>query len=37
MEFIPQENGWYWEESDGNNRMYTEKINDHWYWYDMHF
>lgn len=37
MEFIPQENGWYWEESDGNNRMYTEKITDHWYWYDMHF
>lgn len=37
MEFVPRDKGWYWEEADGNNRMYTEKITNQWYWFDMHF
>lgn len=37
MEFVPRDKGWYWEEADGNNRMYTEKITNQWYWFDMRF
>lgn len=37
MEFSPQGKGWYWEEADGNNTMYTERIMDQWYWFEMHF
>ena len=30
--------GWIWEEGgSGDNRYYTEKILDNWYYYEMHF
>jgi len=29
--------GWKWIESNGDNRYYTEKIADHWYYYEAAF
>jgi len=29
--------GWKWIESNGDNRYYTEKIADHWYYYEAGF
>ncbi len=29
--------GWEWEESNGDNYYYTEKIVDHWYYYEAGF
>lgn len=37
VEFVPHESGWLWQEENGDNRQYTEKIIDHWYWYEVHF
>ena len=29
--------GWVWNEDNGDNSAYTEKILDHWYWFEMQF
>lgn len=29
--------GWSWQEPDGDNRYYTEKIFDNWYYYEVSF
>lgn len=29
--------GWQWTEQDGSNWGKTEKITDHWYWFEAHF
>ncbi len=35
-ELWQSEDGWKWED-DGDNWGYTEKITDHWYYYEAHF
>ncbi len=35
VSFLPYEAGWLWEEEDGNNTMYTERIADHWFWFEF--
>ncbi len=35
LSFLPYEAGWLWEEEDGNNTMYTERIVDHWFWFEF--
>ncbi len=35
VSFRPCEEGWLWEEEDGNNTIYTERILDHWFWFEM--
>lgn len=35
--FTKTKNGWRWEEKDGDNYEYTEKITDHWYYYEAGF
>lgn len=37
VEWQSEGNGWKWEESDGDNFEYTEKIMDKWYWFEIHF
>lgn len=37
VSYIPNNRGWIWSESNGDNWEYTEKIQDHWYWFEMHF
>lgn len=37
VEFEPSGNGWVWEEEQGDNRQYVEKIVDCWYWFEMEF
>ncbi len=34
---IQEGDGWLWQEQDGDNSRYTEKIIDNWYYYEMHF
>ncbi len=34
VSFVPYENGWMWEEEDGNNTIYTERIVDNWFWFE---
>ncbi len=36
-EFVPHESGWMWQEEHGDNWEYTEKITDHWYWFELYF
>lgn len=31
------ESGWQWNEPNGDNHYYTEKITDNWYWFEMDF
>ncbi len=35
LSFLPYEAGWLWEEENGNNTMYTERIADHWFWFEF--
>lgn len=35
VSFLPYEEGWLWEEENGNNTIYTEKIVDHWFWFEF--
>ncbi len=35
VSFLPYEEGWLWEEEDGNNTIYTERIVNHWFWFEM--
>lgn len=37
VEFVESGDGWLWEEPERDNRQYTEKIEDHWYWYEVSF
>lgn len=37
VDFVESGGGWLWEEPEGDNRQYTEKIADHWYWYEASF
>lgn len=37
VDFITSDSGWTWEESNGDNWEYTEKILEHWYWFKFHF
>ena len=37
VEWQPEGDGWKWEESQGDNFEYTEKIMEKWYWFEMHF
>lgn len=37
LDFTPSGNGWYWEEDGGDNRAYTEKISECWYWFEFRF
>ena len=34
---VQEGKGWSWEEPDGDNSYYTEKIRDHFYYYEAHF
>ncbi len=34
VDFAEHGDGWLWEEPEGDNRQYMEKIADHWYWYE---
>ena len=34
MPLYPDGDGWRWQENAGDNRGYTEKICDHWYYYE---
>lgn len=29
--------GWEWNETDGDNNEYTERITANWYWFEMNF
>lgn len=33
----PYGDGWKWKEVNGDNAYYTEKIKDHWYYYEASF
>jgi len=33
----PKGKGWIYEEEDSDNTYYTEKIADHWYYYEEHY
>lgn len=33
--FTEQEDGWYWQERNGDNRQYTKRMSEHWFWYEM--
>lgn len=37
MTFETHKGGWIWEEPNGDNWMYVERITDQWFWYEMHF
>lgn len=37
VDFTTSDSGWTWEESNGDNCEYTEKILEHWYWFEFHF
>jgi len=37
LEFIKDRNGWRYEESDGDNSEYTERVIGKWYWFKMSF
>ncbi|MDO4286322.1 MAG: hypothetical protein Q4C40_01195 [Eubacteriales bacterium] len=37
VDFTISDSGWTWEESNGDNWEYTEKILEHWYWFEFHF
>ena len=37
VQFTESDSGGTWKESDGDNWEYTEKIQDHWYWFEFHF
>ena len=37
LDFTAAENGWRWEEADGDNWQYTERIVAHWFWYEAHY
>ena len=34
---VPQGDGFGWEEPDGDNRYYTERIMENWYYYESHY
>lgn len=34
---VPEGKGWKWEQAGGDNWDYTEKIADHWYYYEAGF
>lgn len=35
--FTKEKNGWRWEEKNGDNYEYTERIAAHWYYYEAGF
>ena len=37
VDFAEHGDGWLWEEPEGDNRQYTQRITEHWYWYDVRF
>lgn len=37
VQFTESDSGWIWKESNGDNWEYTEKIQEHWYWFEFHF
>lgn len=37
MELTAEGSGWAWQESDGDNEYYTERIQFGWYYYEMYF
>ena len=37
VEFIEHQSGWIWNEVEGDNWEYIEKITEHWYWFEIHF
>lgn len=37
VELFKTETGWQWSDPDSDNQYYTEKITDHWYWFEMDF
>lgn len=37
MDYAPSGGGWRWEEPEGDNWAYTERLAEGWYWYEMHF
>lgn len=37
VDFTVSDSGWTWKESIGDNWEYTEKIQNHWYWFEFHF
>lgn len=36
-DFIEEGSGWKWQIPNSDNWEYTEKVMDHWYWFEMHF
>ena len=37
LNFIQNENGWTWQEADGDNYEQTERIIAHWFWFKISF
>jgi hypothetical protein len=37
VDFTTYKDGWIWEESDGDNWQYTERIFENWFWFEVHF
>ena len=37
VEFTESGKGWLWQEEKGDNRNYTEKITDNWYYFKAEF
>lgn len=37
LAFIPNGDGWIWQETDGDNHEQTERIMTHWFWFEMSF
>lgn len=37
VNFIKDDSRWRWEEENSDNRGFTEKITDNWYWFEASF
>ena len=37
VDFVWDDTGWSWEETDGDNHERTERITARWYWFQMNF
>lgn len=37
ISFNQYEEGWLWEEENGDNTIYTEKIVDYWFWFEARY
>lgn len=37
QDYVPDGDGWFWEEPDGDNWSRITQLEENWYLYEMHF